>query len=160
MASFGSSGVPAGGGGVPSTPVGPLPPFGSDVPRSPAPTAAVSPAAGPPASVSAPAAGGSAAGPVAALPPGVVGSGVGASAGAAAEGIRSSLPDPLLDSASQLLYQLLHDSRMYPYMDWCVGVFRTSSGIETLIVNSEGAGFIPAGVFVRAQRACCSLTVR
>jgi hypothetical protein len=54
----------------------------------------------------------------------------------------------LLASASQLVYQLLHDSRMYPYMDWCVGVFRTSSGIETLIVNSEGAGYIPAGVFV------------
>lgn len=33
-------------------------------------------------------------------------------------------------------------------MDWCVGVFRTTSGIETLIVNSEGAGYIPAGVFV------------
>ena len=78
----------------------------------------------------------------------MVGSGVGASAGAASEGIRSSLPDPLLASASQLLYQLLHDSRMYPYMDWCVGVFRTSSGIETVIVNSEGAGFIPTGVFV------------
>jgi hypothetical protein len=46
------------------------------------------------------------------------------------------------------LYQLLHDSRMYPYMDWCVGIFRTSSGFETLIVNSEGAGYIPAGVFV------------
>jgi len=85
---------------------------------------------------------------VAPLPPGVVGSGVGASAGAASEAIRSSLPDPLLASASQLLYQLLHDSRMYPYMDWCVGVFRTSSGVETLIVNSEGAGYIPTGVFV------------
>jgi hypothetical protein len=147
-ASFGPSGGGGGGGGVPSAPMGPLPPFGSDVPRTPAPAAAVTPAAGPPASVSAPAAGGTSAGPVAALPPGVVGSGVGASAGAATEGIRSSLPDPLLASASQLLYQLLHDSRMYPYMDWCVGVFRTSSGIETLIVNSEGAGFIPAGVFV------------
>jgi hypothetical protein len=147
-ASFGPSGGSVGGGGVPSAPMGPLPPFGSDVPRTPAPTAAVSPAAGPPASVPAPAAGGTSAGPVAALPPGVVGSGVGASAGAATEGIRTSLPDPLLASASHLLYQLLHDSRMYPYMDWCVGVFRTSSGIETLIVNSEGAGFIPAGVFV------------
>lgn len=147
-ASYAPSGVPAGGGGTPSTPMGPLPPFGSDVPRTPAPSAAVTPAAGPPASAPAPAGGGTSAGPVAALPPGVVGSGVGASAGAAVEGIRSSLSDPLLDSASQVLYQLLHDSRMYPYMDWCVGVFRTSVGIETLIVNSEGAGFIPTGVFV------------
>jgi hypothetical protein len=86
-------------------------------------------------------------GPVAPLPPGVVGSGVGASAGAASEGIRSSLPDPLLEAASQLVYQLLHDSRMYPYMDWCVGVFRTPSGFETVIVNSDGAGYIPVGVF-------------
>jgi hypothetical protein len=78
----------------------------------------------------------------------VVGSGVGAAAGAATEGIRSSLPDPLLESASQLVYQLLHDSRMYPYMDWCVGVFRTASGVETVIVNSDGAGYIPVGVFV------------
>ena len=82
------------------------------------------------------------------LPPGVVGSGVGASAGAASEAIRSSLPDPLLEAASQLVYQLLHDARLYPYMDWCVGVFRTPSGVETVVVNSEGAGFIPAGVFV------------
>ncbi|PBA42294.1 hypothetical protein CKJ63_07390 [Mycobacterium avium] len=135
------------GAGVPSAPVGPLPPFGSDVPRTAAP-AAVTPAAGPPAPGPSPAGGSSTAGPLAPLPPGVVGSGVGASAGAASEGIRSSLPDPLLSSASQLVYQLLHDSRMYPYMDWCVGIFRTSSGIETLIVNSEGAGYIPAGVFV------------
>ncbi len=82
------------------------------------------------------------------LPPGVVGSGVGAAAGAATEGIRSSLPDPLLEAASQLVYQLLHDSRMYPYMDWCVGVFRTASGVEMVIVNSDGAGCLPVGVFV------------
>ena len=82
------------------------------------------------------------------LPPGVVGSGVGAGAGAVTEGVRSALPDPLLESASQLVYQLLHDSRMYPYMDWCVGVFRTASGVETVIVNSDGAGYIPVGVFV------------
>jgi len=149
-ASMAAAGPSAGsvGGGVPSAPMGPLPPFGSDVPRSAAPVAAVSPAAGPPAPASGPGGGGSSAGPVAPLPPGVVGAGVGAAAGAASEGIRSSLPDPLLASASQLVYQLLHDSRMYPYMDWCVGVFRTSSGIETLIVNGEGAGYIPAGMFV------------
>lgn len=147
-AAAGSSAASVGTGGVPSTPMGPLPPFGSDVPRTAAPAAAVTPAAGPAAPAPAATGGGSAAGPAAPLPPGVLGSGVGASAGAASEGIRSSLPDPLLTSASQLLYQLLHDSRMYPYMDWCVGVFRTSSGIETLIVNSEGAGYIPTGVFV------------
>lgn len=138
-----------GSAGVPAAPMGPLPPFGSDVARSATPAAAVTPSSGPAPAPTAPTGGGgSSAGPVAPLPPGVVGSGVGASAGAASEAIRSSLPDPLLASASQLLYQLLHDSRMYPYMDWCVGVFRTSSGVETLIVNSEGAGYIPTGVFV------------
>jgi hypothetical protein len=145
----GPSGPAASGAGVPSGGMGPLPPFGSDVPRTPAvPTAAVSPASGGPAAAPVVSGAGSSAGPVAPLPPGVVGSGVGAAAGAASEGIRSSLPDPLLASATQLVYQLLHDSRMYPFMDWCVGVFRTSSGIETLIVNSEGSGYIPAGVFV------------
>ncbi len=142
-----AGGIPTAGGG-PSAPMGPLPPFGSEVPRTPPPPAAVSPAAGPPTPAPTAGGGGSGAGTVAPLPPGVVGSGVGASAGVTSEAIRSSLPDPLLASASQLVYQLLHDSRMYPYMDWCVGVFRTSSGIETLIVNSEGAGYIPAGVFV------------
>ena len=137
-----------GGAGVPAGPVGPLPPFGSDVPRtSVAPSAAVSPASGPPPGPSV-AGGGGGSSPVAPLPPGVVASGVGAAAGAASEGIRSSLPDPLLEAASQLVYQLLHDSRMYPYMDWCVGVFRTASGVETVIVNSDGAGYIPVGVFV------------
>lgn len=140
------------GGGAPSAPVGPLPPFGSDVPRTAAPSA-VTPAAGPPAAVT-PAAGPPAAGPVASLPPGVVGSGVGASAGAASEGVRSSLPDPLLEKASELVYQLMHASTVHGlFIDWCVGVFHTRSGVETVIVSSEGAGFIPRGVFVpRAAR--------
>lgn len=138
-----------GGAGVPSAPAGPLPPFGSDIPRAAAGAGAVvTPSSGAP-TVAPAAGGGGPAGPVASLPPGVVGSGVGASAGATSEAVRSSLPDPLLASASQLVYQLLHDSRMYPYMDWAVGVFRTASGgIETVIVNSEGGGYIPPGVFV------------
>jgi hypothetical protein len=90
---------------------------------------------------------------MASLPPGVVGSGVGASAGAATEGIRSSLPDPLLESAEQLVYQLLHASRLYLFLDWCVAIFRTRSGVETVVVSSEGSGYIPRGVFVpRAAR--------
>ena len=147
MAAPAASGM--GGAGVPAGPVGPLPPFASDVPRSPVgSSAAVSAASGPPAAPAVAGGGGVGSSPVAPLPPGVVGSGVGATAGVAAEGIRSSLPDPLLESASQLVFQLLHDSRMYPYMDWCVGVFRTASGVETVIVNSDGAGYIPVGVFV------------
>ncbi|WP_210086954.1 hypothetical protein [Mycobacterium sp. OAE908] len=142
-----------GGAGVPAGPVGPLPPFGSDIPSAPAPSGAVSPAAG--GASGSPAASGisSSSAPVAPLPPGVVGSGVGASAGAASEGIRSSLPDPLLESAEQIVYQLLHASRLYLFLDWCVGMFRTRSGVETIIVSSEGTGYIPQGVFVpRAAR--------
>lgn len=145
--------APSGGGGVPAGPVGPLPPFGSDVPRAAAAASAgvaVSPASGAPLAASSPGGGASGSASVAPLPPGVVGSGVGASAGAATEGVRSSRPDPLLESASQLVYQLLHASQKskYLFMDWCVGVFRTQSGVETVVVNSDGAGYIPAGVFV------------
>lgn len=145
--------APAGGGGVPAGPVGPLPPFGSDVPRAAAAAsagAAVSPASGAPLAPSSPGGGSPGSASVAPLPPGVVGSGVGASAGAATEGVRSSRPDPLLESASQLVYQLLHASQKskYLFMDWCVGVFRTQSGVETVVVNSDGVGYIPAGVFV------------
>ena len=142
---------PGGGGMAMPAAMGPLPPFGSDIPRSAAVaagTAAVVPASGAPsAPASAPIVTTGAAAPVAPLPPGVVGSGVGASAAAGAEAVRSVLPDPLLASAVQLVYQLLHDSRLYPFLDWCVGVFQTPSGVETVVVSSEGAGYIPAGVF-------------
>jgi hypothetical protein len=127
---------PAGGGG-------PLPPFGSDIPRQ----AAVTPAAGPPISAPAPAVPPPvASAPVAPLPPGVVASGVGAAAAGAGLGVRSTAPDPLLQSASALIYQLMHASRLYAAIDWCVGVFKTPSGIETVVVSSEGCGFIPTGV--------------
>lgn len=140
-----AGGGPAAGG---AAPVGPLPPFGSDMRSAPVSGGgAVTPASGsasPPVSVDR---AGSPAGPVA-MPPGVVGSGVGGGAGAATEGVRAALPDPLLEEASQLLYRLLGDSSTYPFMDWCVGVFRQASGVKTVIVNSEGAGFIPLNVFV------------
>lgn len=82
------------------------------------------------------------------LPPGVVSSGVAATAAGAAGGIKSSSPDPLLESASQMVYQLLHASRMYAAIDWCVGVFKTPTGADTVVVSNEGAGYIPAGVFI------------
>ena len=143
-------GSPGEGAAMPAA-MGPLPPFGSDIPRSAAAAAgaaAVVPAAGAPtAPASVPGISTGAAAPVAPLPPGVVGSGVGASAAAGTEALRSVLPDALLASAVQLVYQLLHDSRLYPFLDWCVGVFQTPSGAETVVVSSEGAGYIPVGVF-------------
>lgn len=48
----------------------------------------------------------------------------------------------------QTVYQLMHASRIYACIDWCVGVFKTPSGVDTVIVSSEGAGYIPAGVFI------------
>jgi len=145
-------GSPASGASAMPAPMGPLPPFGSDIPRSTAAVASaasVIPASGAPtAASSTPTISSATAMPVAPLPPGVVGSGVGASAAAAGEVVRSALPDALLASATQLVYQLLHDSRLYPFLDWCVGVFQTPSGVETVVVSSEGAGYIPAGVFL------------
>jgi hypothetical protein len=85
---------------------------------------------------------------VAPLPPGVVGSGVGAAAVGAGVGVRSSAPDPLLEGASRLVYELMHASRLYAAIDWCVGVFKTPSGPQTVVVSSEGAGYIPPGVFL------------
>lgn len=143
-----------GGGGTPSIPPmmpaaapGALPPFNSDVvPRQAAP---VTPASGPPLpSAPPPAPPAAPLPPVAPLPPGVVASGVGATAAGAAAGVKSSSTDPLLESAVQTVYQLLHASRMYACIDWCVGVFKTPVGVDTVIVSNEGAGYIPAGVFV------------
>jgi hypothetical protein len=46
------------------------------------------------------------------------------------------------------LHQLLRDSKDWEYVDWCVGVFHTPAGVETVIVNSDGLGYIPTGLFV------------
>lgn len=75
-------------------------------------------------------------------------SGVGASALGAGIGVRSTAPDPLLETASALVYQLMHGSRLYAAIDWCVGAFKTPSGVETIVVSNEGCGFIPVGVFI------------
>jgi hypothetical protein len=142
--------APASGATAMPAAMGPLPPFGSDIPRPAAAAAAASviPASGAPTAAPSSPVISSAAAPVAPLPPGVVGSGVGAAAGAGAEAIRSAMPDALLAAAVKLVYQLLHDSRLYPFLDWCVGVFKTPSGVETVVVSSEGVGYIPVGVFV------------
>ncbi|MBY0290939.1 MAG: chemotaxis protein [Mycobacteriaceae bacterium] len=127
----------------PAAPAGPLPPFNSDLqPRQVAPASAGAPA---PAPAPAPPA---SAGQATPLPPGVVASGVGATAAGAAAGARASAPDPLLDQASELVYELMHASRVYGCIDWCVGMFKTSSGPQAWVVSSEGSGFIPPGVFL------------
>lgn len=152
VASPGSaSGVPAGhmgSMGAPmmppaAAPAGPLPPFNSDLqPRQVAPAAAGAP---PPAAPPSPPA---SAGQATPLPPGVVASGVGASAAGAAAGAWSVAPDPLLDQAVKVLHELMHASRVYGCIDWCVGMFKTPSGPKACVVSNEGSGFIPPGVFL------------
>lgn len=57
--------------------------------------------------------------------------------------------DPLLADAVRLTYQLLHGSRFFAGIDWCVGVFRSEGGaVETVVTSNEGAGYVPAGVFL------------
>lgn len=126
-----------------AAPAGPLPPFNSDLqPRQVAPAGAgAPPPAPPPAPPASPGQG-------TALPPGVVASGVGATAAGAIAGAQSGAPDPLLDKASELVYELMHASRVYGCIDWCVGMFKTPSGPQAWVVSSEGSGFIPPGVFL------------
>lgn len=152
VASPGSAaGVPAGhmgSMGAPmmppaAAPAGPLPPFNSDLqPRQVAPAGAgAPPPAPPPAPPASPGQG-------TALPPGVVASGVGAAAAGATAGAWSVAPDPLLDQAVKLLHELMHASRVYGCIDWCVGMFKTPSGPKACVVSNEGSGFIPPGVFL------------
>lgn len=57
--------------------------------------------------------------------------------------------DPLLADAVRLTYQLMHGSRFFAGIDWCVGVFRSDGGVvETVVTSNEGAGYVPAGVFL------------
>lgn len=42
----------------------------------------------------------------------------------------------------------MHASRLYATIDWCAGVFKTPSGPRTVVVSSEGAGYVPPGVFL------------
>ena len=79
--------------------------------------------------------------------------GVFATSGAAATGtgaalVSSHTKDPLLDKAVRQAYELLHASRLYPGINWCVGIFKTAHGTETVITSNDGAGYIPPGVFI------------
>ena len=62
--------------------------------------------------------------------------------------VSSQTNDPLLDKAVRLAYELLHASRLYPGVHWCVAVVKTANGTETVITSNDGAGYIPPGVFI------------
>src|SRR6185437_554215 len=37
--------------------------------------------------------------------------------------------------------------RAYP-LDWAVGVYRSTSGSETVVMSGDGSGYVPVGVFL------------
>lgn len=79
--------------------------------------------------------------------------GVYATSGAAATGtgaalVSSQTQDPLLDKAVRLAYELLHASHLHPGIHWCVGIFKTPNGTETVITSNDGASYIPPGVYI------------
>jgi hypothetical protein len=52
-------------------------------------------------------------------------------------------------AAKELAWKLQHAAQAVGYpIEWAVGVFRSPSGMETVITSNDGASFIPAGVFV------------
>ena len=60
------------------------------------------------------------------------------------------IPDEHLSAAIQLVYELMYGSRVYQGgIEWCVGIFLTPGGApETVVTSNEGAGYVPAGVFL------------
>jgi hypothetical protein len=71
-----------------------------------------------------------------------------AATGSGAAMVSSETQDQYLDDASNLAYELLHASRIYPGLHWCVGIFKTATGTETVITSNDGASYIPPGVYV------------
>ena len=54
----------------------------------------------------------------------------------------------MLDKAVRQAYELLHASRLHPGVHWCVGIFKTGHGTDTVITSNDGASYIPPGVFI------------
>lgn len=131
-------------GGAAPNPSG-LAPVGSDMGRHAAGAAPVVSGSGGPASAagtSAPSIAGTAG--TAAMGAGLLGAAPGTAGKRAGDAPR----DPLLADAVQLVFRLMHASRYYPALDWCVAVFRSEGVTETVVTSNEGAGYIPVGVFL------------
>lgn len=131
-------------GGAGPNPSG-LAPVGSDMGRHAAGAAPVVSGSGGPASAagtSAPSIAGTAG--TAAMGAGLLGAAQGTAGKRAGDAPR----DPLLADAVQLVFRLMHASRYYPALDWCVAVFRSEGVTETVVTSNEGAGYIPVGVFL------------
>lgn len=131
-------------GGVGPNPSG-LAPVGSDMGRHAAGAGPVVSSASGPAS----AAGTSATSIAGTAGTAAMGAGLlGSTQRAAGSGAGDAPRDPLLADAVQLVFRLMHASRYYPALDWCVAVFRSEGVTETVVTSNEGAGYIPVGVFL------------
>ncbi len=129
-------------------PAGNLAAYGSDLPRatpSSTPTVSASGAGG---GASLPAGATSASISSTGVPPSVLAASGVAATGTGAAIVSSETQDQRLDDAIRLAYELLHASRMYPGLHWCVAVFKVAAGTETVIVSNDGASYIPPGVYV------------
>lgn len=132
-----------GGGGAPmllppgsmGPPAGFVPPPAPTVPAGGLGSANVQAGAAPPTP-------GSAAGPTL-IPASVVAAGQ-------AEAARERRESVDAAAARELVWKLQHASYMAGsfFTGWAVGVFRSPSGTETVITSNDGAGYIPAGMFV------------
>ena len=122
--------------------------FGSDLPRSATPSPPTISASGGPGG--APATPGTAAAGISStsVPPSVLAASGVAATGTGAAMVSSETQDRHLDDAVRLAYELLHASRMYPGLHWCVGIFKIATGTETVIVSNDGASYIPPRVYV------------
>lgn len=122
--------------------------FGSDIPRggaaSPPTVTASGTAGGAPLTPGTTSAGVSST----SMPPSVMAASGVAATGTGAALVSSETQDQYLDEAVRLAYELLHASRMYPGLHWCVGIFKVADGTETVIVSNDGASYIPPGVYV------------
>ena len=132
---------------IAAPPPGNLASFGSDLPRGAAPSPPTISAAGPGGAAATP---GTAAAGISSssVPPSVLAASGIAATGTGAAMVSSESQDQHLDEAVRLAYELLHASRMYPGLHWCVGIFKTAAGTETVIVSNDGASYIPPRVYV------------
>jgi hypothetical protein len=83
-----------------------------------------------------------------AVSPGVLATSGVAATGTGAAVVSSHTKEPMLEAAVRQAYELLHASRMYPGVHWCVAIFKASRGHETVITSNDGAGYVPPGVFI------------
>ncbi|MGH3677808.1 MAG: methyl-accepting chemotaxis sensory transducer [Mycobacterium sp.] len=152
VASAGPAHAPAGAQATPgpmiaAPPAHNLSAFGSDMQRPgtpPAPTVSAAGPSGAPATPGTTSAGVSST----SVPPSVLATSGVAATGTGAAMVSSETQDQHLDDAVQLAYELLHASRIYPGLHWCVGIFKTATGTETVITSDDGASYIPPGVYV------------